>query len=223
MYDTLLQLPLFQGFCKHDFTQVLEKVRFHFRKYKPNELLVKQGDQCNNLIFLLSGEISSQSTSTEGNFTIQECFTTPTVLEPHSIFGMNTCYTSSYVAQSEVSVVSISKSYLLNELSHYEIFRMNYYNILSNRVQVANTKLWSSLNGNTHNRIVQFMQQRTQLATGEKRVFIKMEDLAELIDDTRINVSKSLNELQEQGIVKLSRKEILIPDFEKFSALNKSK
>ncbi|MGL4519673.1 MAG: Crp/Fnr family transcriptional regulator [Phocaeicola sp.] len=219
MYDTLLQLPLFQGFCKQDFTQVLEKVRFHFRKYKAEDIIVKQGDPCNQLIFLLSGEMSSQIVDKEGQFTLQERLLTPTVLEPHSIFGMSTCYAASYIAQSEVSVVSISKSYLLTELSNYEIFRMNYYNILSNRVQVANSKLWSSLNGTTQKRITQFLLQRTQLPSGEKTLSIKMEDLADLIDDTRINVSKSLNELQEQGVVKLSRKEILIPAFEKLIEL----
>ena len=32
MYDTLLQLPLFQGLCHNDFTEILEKVKIHFAK-----------------------------------------------------------------------------------------------------------------------------------------------------------------------------------------------
>ena len=40
-----------------------------------------------------------------------------------------------------------------------------------------------------------------------------MEDLASLIDDTRINVSRALNELQEKGVLVLSRKKIIINDF----------
>ena len=32
MYDKLLQLPLFQGLGKNDFTQLLEKVKLHFHK-----------------------------------------------------------------------------------------------------------------------------------------------------------------------------------------------
>jgi hypothetical protein len=30
MYDTLLQLPLFQGLCKNDFTNIIGKVKLHF-------------------------------------------------------------------------------------------------------------------------------------------------------------------------------------------------
>ena len=33
MYDTLLQLPLFQGLGKNDITEILSKVKFHFKKY----------------------------------------------------------------------------------------------------------------------------------------------------------------------------------------------
>ena len=41
-----------------------------------------------------------------------------------------------------------------------------------------------------------------------------MEDLAALIGETRINVSKVLNEYQLKGLAKLSRKAILIPEVE---------
>ena len=60
MYDTLLQLPLFQGLCKNDFTSILGKVKLHFRKYNADEIIVEQGEPCTELIFLLNGEISSQ-------------------------------------------------------------------------------------------------------------------------------------------------------------------
>ena len=37
MYDTLLQLPLFQGLCKNDFTNIIGKVKLHFRKYNADD------------------------------------------------------------------------------------------------------------------------------------------------------------------------------------------
>lgn len=43
MFDTLLQLPLFQGLAQEDFTRILEKVKLYFTKYKPGELLLKEG------------------------------------------------------------------------------------------------------------------------------------------------------------------------------------
>ena len=46
MYDTLLQLPLFQGLCHNDFTEILEKVKIHFAKYQAGDTILTQGDDC---------------------------------------------------------------------------------------------------------------------------------------------------------------------------------
>ena len=43
MFNTLLQLPLFQGLCHEDFTNILEKVKLHFTKHKAGEVIVKSG------------------------------------------------------------------------------------------------------------------------------------------------------------------------------------
>ena len=53
MYETLLQLPLFQGLCTDDFTSIIEKVKFHFRNYSDNETIMSQGEvvKCRREIF----------------------------------------------------------------------------------------------------------------------------------------------------------------------------
>lgn len=43
-----------------------------------------------------------------------------------------------------------------------------------------------------------------------------MDDLARCLDDTRLNISKTLNELQDNGLIELHRKEILIPDAQNY-------
>ena len=37
MYDLMLELPIFQGLSHTQLTSILEKVPFHFKKYKPND------------------------------------------------------------------------------------------------------------------------------------------------------------------------------------------
>ncbi len=59
MFDTLLQLPLFQGLCHEDFTNILEKVKLHFTRHKPGEPLIKSGEVCDQLLFLLTYIIHS--------------------------------------------------------------------------------------------------------------------------------------------------------------------
>lgn len=133
---------------------------------------------------------------------------------------MQTRYTATYRARRDVNVVTIDKSFVLSELNNYEIFRLNYLNILSNRAQVAYDKLWNNHIGSIQDKILNFLLLRAMKPEGEKVLKIKMEDLASLIDETRINVSKALNEMQEKGLVLLSRKEISIPSLEKLIEAN---
>ncbi len=218
MYDTLLQLPLFQGLCKNDFTGIIGKVKLHFRKYDAKGTIVKQGEPCTRLIFLLSGEIVSQAADSRQVYSLIETFGSPFVIEPSSLFGMHTRYTATYKARTEANVVGVEKAYILTELNKYEIFRLNYLNILSNRAQVAYDKLWNSRAGSIQEKIAGFVSLRALKPDGEKVLKIRMEDLAALIDETRINVSKALNDLQERELVHLSRKEIHIPALEKLVA-----
>lgn len=217
MYDNLLQLPLFQGLCKDDFTSIIEKVKFHFQTYKKGETIVKQGTPCNNLLFLLSGEIISQRTEKEKGYSIIEIHNEPYAIEPYSLFGMQTNYTASYRATENVKILSIDKSYIFSELNNYEIFRINYLNILSNRCQTIHQKLWDSRMSNLHEKFINFLLLRCQKPNGEKTLQITMEDLAKLINETRINVSKLLNDLQNKGLLQLKRKEIFIPELDKLT------
>lgn len=212
MYDKLLQLPLFQGLCTEDFTNILEKVKLHFHKYTPGKRLVAEGDVCNQLIFILSGQVQSEMSDQSKIYTLIETCSSPAIIEPHSLFGMNTYYKATYRAVDEVQAMSIDKSYILSQLTQYEIFNLNFLNILSNRAQTACCKLWNIRTGGTFEKILNFLQLRCTTLTGEKTLYIRMDDLAELIDDTRINVSRVLNQLQKEDLVTLSRKCIIFKD-----------
>ncbi len=215
MFDTLLQLPLFQGLCHEDFTSILEKTKLQFTKHNDGATIVSQGQTCDQLLYLIKGELIIETTSKDNTFTFIERVEAPAVIEPHAMFGMKVKYNSSYIANGEVNTISISKSYILTELLRYEIFRLNYMNFISNKSQSANDKLWSNAPTCIEDKIKEFIINHIDKPQGVVCLKIKMEDLARYLDDTRLNVSKALNALQENNILELKRKEIIIPDASK--------
>ena len=212
MFDTLLQLPLFQGLCHEDFTSILDKVKLHFIKHKVGETIIESGSSCKQLCFLLKGEVSIVTNSKENIYTVIEQMEAPYLIEPQSLFGMSTHYTSSYIAHTEAHTVSISKAFVLSDLFKYDIFRLNYMNIVSNRAQNLYSRLWEEPAQDLKNKIIRFFLLHCEKTQGEKIFKVKMDDLARYLDDTRLNTSKALNELQDNGVLELRRKEILIPD-----------
>lgn len=217
MYDTLLELPLFHGLTKENITSIIEKVKMGFHKYEAKQNIVSQDDRCNSLIFILEGKVAVTTNDPIHNFKIVEEVQAPYIIEPQSLFGMRTKYNASYTATGDVDTLNIDKSYILTNLCKYEIFNLNYLNILSNRAQTANNKLWNSHIGCTKEKLMNFFALRCVIPYGKKTLFITMEDLASLIDDTRINVSRALNEFQEKGILTLGRKKITIEDLAKLT------
>ena len=81
MFDTLLQLPLFQGLCHEDFTSILDKVKLHFIKHKAGETIIKSGNPCTQLCFLLKGEISIVTNAKENIYTVIEQIEAPYLIE----------------------------------------------------------------------------------------------------------------------------------------------
>ena len=212
MYDTLLQLPLFQGLAKNDFTGILDKVKIHFLKRKAGDTVALGGEDCRELVFLLNGSLVSKTSDRDELYTFYEAINAPFLIEPYSLFGWSTKYVSTYTALTACNLVTIEKAYLLSELNNYEIIRLNYLNILSNRAQNLHDRLWTNLPESLHDRIVEFILLHSYVPGGEKRLKIKMDDLAKLLSSTRIRVSKALNEMQDKHWLTLHRGEIRIPD-----------
>ena len=144
-----------------------------------------------------------------------EFFQAPYLIEPQSLFGMNTSYVSTYIAQTEVHTVTISKTFVMSHLFRYEIFRLNYMNIISNRAQTNYNRLWNKTIGNPETRIADFILSHIERLSGKKILKIKMEVLADILNDTRLSISKALNGMQEKGLLTLHRGEIVIPNVEK--------
>lgn len=216
MFETMLQLPLFQGLAHDDFTKILAKVKLGFTKHKVGEEIAYAGGTCDQLIFVLKGEVSV-CTAFLGipSCSLTEFIHAPFVVEPQSLFGMKTSYVSTYIAQTEVHTLSVNKSFIMNELLCYDIFRLNYTNIICNRSQNLRNRLWSLHKGNAELHIAHFILAHSERPVGKKILKIKMEELAQAINSTRLSVSKALNDMQDQGLLTLHRGEIIVWEVEK--------
>ena len=216
MYENLMCLPYFQGMSKDEITGILDKVKLEFTRYTDGELIAMQHSPCNSLAMLIRGTLISTCTSPEKDYTLIEEITTPFAFEPYSMFGINPVHRCTYHAKGDCDILTINKQYLFSEFSKYNIFLMNLLNLLSQRAQQKNSQIWNQRPMSLSDKIIEFVAIRAEQQDGSKTLMVKMEDLAALLGETRINISRTLNLFQQKGIVELKRKEIHIPSFKKF-------
>lgn len=214
MYDTLLSLPLFQGMSQTDFNSLLQKIRLDFIRYEDGDVIIEKGNRCGSLAFLINGTVESSRSGMDGNYTFSELIEAPFLIEPYSMFGRAGSYQRTYTAIGSCSFLMVDKQYIYTELGKYNICRMNLLNILSGRVQQLDSHIWSLDGMSLRERIIRFIKGLSDIQSGQKRLAIKMNDLATLMDATRLNVSRELNALEKDGLISLRRKEIFIPALE---------
>ncbi len=188
LYDTLYGLSLFQGLSRNDLSEIVAQIRFGFHKAADGECVMREGDTCDKLVFLINGKLRIENQSVNRRYSITEEINAPTVLQPERLFGLKQRYTTTYIAVGQCNFIALDKQ----------------------EVQA----IWHSTPLSVRERIIHFIEQRCQRPAGEKHIKIRMEDLAEEISDSRLNVSRALNAMQDEGLIRLGRGSIHIPQVE---------
>ena len=216
MYNLLTGMPLLMGISGQDLARIEEHLKFQVETISAsNYPIISQGDVCSRLFFLISGELLKETTSEDKLFSTQEYVSGPIVIEPENLYGLRCQYENTYRPTKACQVVQIKKHDVGTHLMKSEIFRMNYMNMLS--AQIARLKNVNSYlkHNNVREKLVSFFQKSFTTPDPRKMMKIKMTDLANYLDETRLTVSHELNKMENEGTVELKRMSIYIPDINK--------
>ena len=214
IYDKLLELPLFQGHSREDLTSILSKIKVDFRNFRKGQVLAAQDDPCQNFIFLMDGEVTLQRISPNKSLTFTEQFAAPNAFGIETTFGMRQNFSHTITAATDVRTLVVSKHNIINYLFSYEVFRYNMLNYLTTRIQRSNQLLWTPESDNITKNFIRLCKCNFTYLGGQKQIEGGMVSLAGMMDETRIHVSNMLNELEKRGLVKLTRKRIIIPQLQ---------
>lgn len=206
----LLSTALFQGMSSSDLHEIVGNTRFDFRKYDTGKLVLKSDGYCTDLVLLLRGTVEVTTTSADHHYTVTENIAGTCLIEPERIFGVYQHYGSEYRTSGECQFLFISKQEVTRLLSTYEIFRINYINYISSALHRRQKQQWSPTPSDLEDRIMHFFVCHSLFAAGDKVFKIKMNDLAHELNDSRLDVSRALNRLQEKGRIVLSRGKIKV-------------
>lgn len=215
MSEKLLLLPLFQGLSSSDLAHAMGHTRLEFIQGKAGELLIRENDICDSMTFLMKGAIHATTYCDDHSYSVTEELTAPDILQPECLFGMNQRYTQTFCAVTDCHLLKISKAEVLRLSDTHEIFRTNLLNILTTQTQRLSRGVWHAHPTNIREKIVRFMVERCRKPAGEKQISIKMQQLATIIGESRLNVSHELHSMEREGLLVMSRGHIIIPAIQK--------
>ena len=215
-YELLTKLPLLQGISGKELAHIENMTGMEINEVPAMKRpLIRQNDPCTHLVFLTTGKMMREYTSHDGRFQTKSVLQAPTLLEPYNLYGLNCKFRCSYTPLENVSVITVKKTDVQQHLMKTEIFRINYFNLLSAIIHKKDMLLRPCRHQTVKEKILQFIMKLFPDCEGQVEIQIKMTDLADYIDETRLNTSRALNQLEKAGLMELKRSLIVIPDIKK--------
>lgn len=212
LIDKLLQFPLFLGMSRNDLMQVVAHTRFDFIKLSVGKRVVKAGEVCHHLLLLTDGVIKAETVSKDGSYRVVEEIPSPFIIQPERLVGIHQRFTTTFTTISESHLIAIGKREVVTLSEHFLVFRLNLLGLFATRSQTLGDSLWLSPPSSLRDHIVRFLRTHCICKDGRKQFFILMQHLAKEVNDSRTDVSRVLNEMQEEGCISLSRGCITVHD-----------
>ena len=215
IYDRLLQFPLFQGMSHNELMQVVTHTKIGFTKSAAGKRIVREGDDCTHLYFLISGTLTAETAADDRGYTVVEQLSAPYILQPERLFGIQQRYASSFSTATPCHFITIDKQEVLFLLETQLVFRLNMLNLLATEAQRLSRHPWRSVSPTLRDAVVRFFIQHTLRPAGSKSYRILMTRLAAELNCNRLQVSQTLNQLQAEDLLTLHRGRIEIPMLER--------
>ena len=215
LYDHLLQFPLFQGMSRDNLAQVAGHTKFGFMKCAIGQTIVREDDACTQLYFLLSGKLRFETRSDDRSYRVIEQLEAPYMFQAEAVFGYNQRFTHTVTAIMESSFITIDKDELLRLSEDFLVFRLNLLNLYATQAQKLLRQPWRHRPESLSDRIVRFLVHHCVYPAGPKTIHILMTQLAAEVGDSRLDVSRVLNQLQRDGLLHLHRGLIEVPQMER--------
>ena len=219
MIEKLATSPLFKGMSLNDIESCLKCSGSSIVNYEKEQHIFMIQDEPNKLFILVEGSINICRDSIDGKRNI-----ITTINVPGDLFGEvflfieKNKYENYAVAATNAAVLKMPKEYLYNKCTKncgfHTLLISNMLSILANKAFFLNQKLNIVSSQTLRQKICKLLLNN---ASPEGEVLMKMnrEELADFLNVARPSLSRELMKMQEDGLIEINKKKILIKDKQK--------
>ncbi|MCM1452348.1 MAG: Crp/Fnr family transcriptional regulator [Clostridium sp.] len=212
MFDILSDLPLFRGVTRERIAMTVGAAKFHFLKYSQGDTIVRAGEQCTHIKFVISGSVTVSIANPSDRFRISQRLVAPDVISPDFLFGSTTLYPGDVVAAEETGIVQVSKEDYINLLASDKIYMFNLLNYLSMNAQKTIEGILAISSGSIEERLAMWIVSLTQPNAQDITITCKQRDLYAMLGVQRSSYMAALDNLVAAGAISYKPGEIKVAD-----------
>ena len=214
MYQQLMQLPLFQGVSTEKITALVEKLPFHFLKFRNGEQVFAAGDPCTHIKFIVSGQVRLETPFPKLRITMHQTVSNPHVLAAEYLFGRDTAYPYTAISDGACGILQLRKSDYIKMITSDKVFLFNILNYLSSGSQRSLLMPLTVKDGSVAERLAMIVDNLSISGATNIGFRYKQKDLCTLLGTQRTTLVSMLDRLSNQGIVEYDSNELKILDLQ---------
>lgn len=212
MYQQLMQLPLFQGVSTEKITALVEKLPFHFLKFRNGDQIFAAGEQCTHIKFIVSGQARLELPFHKLRVSLYQTLSTPHVLAPEYLFGVENVYPYTAVAEGACGVLQLRKADYVKMVAGDKVFLFNILNYLSSASQRSVSSATAITDGSVAERLASLIDTLAISGSTDIMLTYKQKDLCTLLGTQRTTLIATLDKLSDDGIVEYGSSTLKVLD-----------
>lgn len=207
------QTMLLQPLGRDAIINGLKQGLFRTMEYAQGSTIHFEGDPCQNLEIVLSGQVVIERIDADGNLMTVAQGNRHEVLGGNLIFSQRPVYPMTLSAAKDTILLMISKKTLLDLLGQNQAFLKVYLELTSDRANSLGEQIRHYVNKPIRMCIVSYLKQEYgQQQTNPIKLSLSKKKFAEKIGVQRTSISRELAKMRSEGLIQYDRHVITILD-----------
>ena len=213
MYRILLNSSLFRGLTEEELSMLFKKINHQIRHFRSGEMLAQAGEEVGKAILLMEGRLQGEMVDFSGNSLKIEELSPPQMVAAAFLFGPQSRFPVFLSAKTEGKIMVIPKKEFTSMLSLEPRVMVNYISIVSGKAQFLSGKITFLSLKTIKEKIAYYLLQRMKNG-GDNTVKIDQTqtNLADFFGVARPSLTRTILELESQGILTWSRESVSVLD-----------
>jgi len=218
-FTALAETNIFRGLTEENISALLSDKPFRLREYNKDEYVAYFHDVCNDMLIVVRGAVRGEMADFSGRRLKIEDIPAPRPLAAAFIFGRENRFPVDIIANEPSVVMIIPRDVLIFLLQHSQIVLKNYLNAISSRTQFLSGKIRFLSFKTIREKMANYILNNVRPDSNRITLSQSQTELADFFGVTRPSLARTIAEMENEGIIKVERREITILNKEKLNKL----
>ncbi|MGC9384626.1 MAG: Crp/Fnr family transcriptional regulator [Kosmotogaceae bacterium] len=207
----IMKLDLFSKFTYKDIEALFENLSFSVMHYGKGEVIKQMGDEYEELLILIAGEISSEMQDANGKSIKVETMNAPEIIASGVLFSNEYKLPVDIISSEDSTILSIQKKSVLKLCQENDVFLTSLLQDMGNRICFLAHRMYSLTMKTIKEKIALFLLEKSN---GKKSFKLEMtkEEISRLFGVARPSLSRAFQEIIKDSFIEQKNKIIIIKD-----------